>query len=98
MPKKKFRLYAKVSSNNPSAIRHVLTRIVGSKGKIASTEDGFEINAELQGENAKDLNRELLSEMRRIEKRTRLRAEWSDGNTTRKFFDYVPKGIRREND
>lgn len=98
MPKKKFRLYAKVSSNNPSAIRPVLTRIVGSKGKIASTEDGFEINAELQGENAKDLNRELLSEMRRIEKRTRLRAEWSYGNTTQKFFDYVPKGIRREND
>lgn len=98
MPKKKFRLYAKVSSNNPSAIRPVLTRILGSKGKIASTEDGFEINAELQGENVKDLNRELLSEMRRIEKRTRLRAEWSYGNTTRKFFDYVPKGIRREND
>jgi hypothetical protein len=33
----------------------------------------------------------LLSELRRVEKKTRLRAEWTSGNTTERFFDYVPK-------
>jgi hypothetical protein len=40
----------------------------------------------------KDLNRSFLSALRRVEKRTRLGADWtaSDG-TTQRFFDYVPK-------
>ena len=33
--------------------------------------------------------------MRRVEKRTILRAEWTWGGVTEKFFDYVPKGIKR---
>jgi hypothetical protein len=38
----------------------------------------------------------LLSELRRAEKRTRIRTEWVfSGNTVEKFFDYVPKGTRR---
>ena len=32
----------------------------------------------------------LLSALRRVEKRTRLRAEWTGGGTTYRFFDYVP--------
>ncbi len=95
MPKKKFVLSAKVSSNNPSAIKPVLESLIGNRGTIKSTDDGFEIQAELEGENARDLNRMLLSEMRKVEKRTRLRAEWSSGETVEKFFDYVPKGIRK---
>ena len=43
------------------------------------------------GENARELNRSLLSELRRGEKKTRLRAEWTSGNTTERFFDYVAK-------
>ncbi len=30
--------------------------------------------------------------MRRAEKRTRMRAEWTSGKTAERFFDYVPKG------
>ena len=94
MPETKFSLSAKISSDNPSAIKPILESVIGSKGTIKSIDDGFEIQVELEGESAKDLNRTLLSEMRRVEKRTRLRAEWSSGKTVQKFFDYVPKGTR----
>jgi hypothetical protein len=91
---KRFRLAARVSSDSPSAVKPVLERIVGGKGKIEPIEGGFEIVGEFQGENARDLNRALLSELRRAEKKTRLRAEWTSGKTAEKFFDYVPKGTR----
>lgn len=94
MALKKLRLSARVSSENLSGIRPVLKKIVGSKGTVRKSDDGFEIEAVLEGESAKDLNRRLLSEMRRVEKRTRLRAEWTYGTTTEKFFDYVSKGTR----
>ena len=54
--------------------------------------DGFEVETELTGESARDLNRRLLSEMRNAERRTRLRAEWTADGVTERFFDYVPKG------
>ncbi len=95
MPGKKFTLSAKVSSDNPSAIKPILERLIGTKGTLNHTSDGFEIFANLEGESAKDLNRMLLSEMRRAEKKTRLRAEWTYRDTVEKFFDYVPKGKRK---
>ena len=46
----------------------------------------------MEGDSAKELNRSLLSALRKAEKKTRLRAEWtSDNGTTQKFFDYVLK-------
>ena len=53
------------------------------------------MQAEKSGESAKELNRQLLSELRRAEKKTRLRAEWTSGSVTEKFFDYVPKGTKK---
>lgn len=97
MPKKKFSLSAKISSDNPSAIKPVLERLIGTNGKINSTSEGFEIVAEFEGESTKDLNRMLLSEVRRAEKKTRLRAEWTWRNTVEKYFDYVPKGKQKIN-
>jgi len=88
---KKFKLLAHVSSDNLVAIRPILERIVGSNGVIKSTANGFEISAELKGESARDLNRMLLSELRRTEKKTRLRAEWTLEGTIEKFFDYSHK-------
>lgn len=32
--------------------------------------------------------------MRRVEKRTRIRSEWTSEGVTERFFDYVPKGKR----
>ena len=92
-----FKLSARISSDNPSAVKPVLERLIGGKGKIKAVEDGFEVEADLEGETARDLNRMLLSEMRKAVKRTRIRAEWTSGNTIEKFFDYVPKGTRKVN-
>jgi hypothetical protein len=91
MVDKRFKLSARISSDNPVAIKPVLERIIGNKGTIKPMSEGFEVTAELDGESARDLNRMLLSEMRKVEKKTRIRAEWTLGNTTERFFDYVPK-------
>jgi len=95
MVTKRFKLSARISSDNPLAIKPALERIIGNEGTIKSTGEGFEVNAELDGESARDLNRMLLSEMRKVEKKTRIRAEWTLGNTIERFFDYVPKGTRK---
>ncbi len=95
MAEKRFKLSARVDSDNPSAVRPVLERLVASgKGTIQEDGDSLVVDAELQGEEAKELNRTLLSEMRRAEKKTRLRAEWTAEGVTARFFDYVPKGVR----
>jgi ribosomal protein L16/L10AE len=91
MVQKKFKLSAKVSSDNPPAIKPVLNRIFEGKGTVKEVASGFEIDAELEGESAVALNRTLLSELRRGEKKTRMRSQWISGNTTEKFFDYVLK-------
>ena len=95
MAQRRFRLRANVSSDNPSAIKPDLERLIGNKGTIRATEQGFEVEAELEGESAQDLNRMILSELRRAEKRTRIRAEWTSGGIIERFFDYVPKGTRK---
>ncbi len=95
MTTKRFELSATVSSDSPAAIRAPLERVLGPKAQIEPTDDGFEVKAEMSGESAKELNRQLLSELRRAEKKTRLRAEWTAGRMTEKFFDYVPKGIKK---
>lgn len=51
----------------------------------------FTVEAEMEGTSSKEMNRALLSALRRTEKRTRLRAEWTSGKITEKYFDYVLK-------
>lgn len=94
MTAKKFKLSASISSNNPSAIKPVLELNIGNQGTIRSTAEGFEVDAVLEGESAKDLNRMLLSAMRKVEKKTRIRAEYASKDTIEKFFDYVLKSTR----
>jgi hypothetical protein len=91
MVEKKYKLSAHVSSDDASAIKSVLERMVRSNGTVKQAADGFEVKAELKGESARDLNRMFLSELRRAEKKTRLRAEWTLEGTTEKFFDYAHK-------
>ncbi len=92
---KRFKLSATVSSDRPAVIRAPLEQVLGPKAQIEPTDDGFKVKAEMSGESAKELNRQLLSELRRAERKTRLRAEWTLGRVTEKFFDYVPKGIKK---
>jgi tetrahydromethanopterin S-methyltransferase subunit A len=94
MTRKTFALMARVSTENPHAIKRALQELV-STGSVTPTDEGFVVKATMQGEDARELNRTLLSALRRVERKTRLRAEWESGGTTERFFDYVPKGSRK---
>lgn len=87
-----FKLAAKISTDSPAAVRPVLQAFV-TQNHGALWEEGseFQIEAELPGEIAKELNRSLLSSLRRVEKRTRLRAQWTHGTEVEHFFDYALK-------
>ncbi len=93
MAEKHVKLTARVDSDSPHAIRPVIERMIASGNRSIET-DGtvLVVEAELVGTEARELNRTLLSEMRRAERRTRLRAEWTSEGVTERFFDYVPKG------
>ena len=91
MAKKSFSLVARISTDNPAVIAIVLGKAVPQGVFEETTDHEFLVKAEFMGENARELNRSLLSELRRVEKKTRLRAEWTSCNTTERFFDYVPK-------
>ena len=87
-----FRLNGEVSSESLSAIQPLLTQVTG--GQVTATGAGLHVEGAMEGTDARDVNRRLLSALRRIEKRTRLRAEWTAGGTTYRFFDYVLKSER----
>jgi len=95
VPEKKFKLFAQISSANPSSVKPVLERFIGKEGLIKPITDGFEVNAEFKGESARDLNRMLLTEIRKVEKKTRLRAQWTCNDTVEKFFDYSLKQTKK---
>jgi hypothetical protein len=87
-----YRLNGDVSSENLSAIQPLLIRLTG--GRVTPTPEGLHVDGSMEGTDARDVNRRLLSALRRVERRTRLRAEWTAGGTTYRFFDYVPKAER----
>ena len=92
MPDVAFHLVAEVSSQSPEAIESLLIDLVD--GSVTPTKDGFHVEGWMRGPDARELNRFLLSALRRVERRTRLRAEWTGEGETHRFFDYVPKGTR----
>lgn len=97
MSLKRISLKARVSSSNLEAVKRVLENVTPN---CRITVDGDELTVEgmLSGINAKELNRSLLSAMRRIEKRTKLRSEWTfEDGTTERYFDYVLKKTTRGN-
>lgn len=98
MSEKRFKLSARISSANLPAIRPVLERIIGHLGSIKLTNEGFEVDAEFKGENARDLNRMILTELRRVEKKTRIRSEWTSEDMVENFFDYSLKQTKKVNE
>jgi hypothetical protein len=87
---KEYRLKARVRSANPSAIGELLGKLLGD-GSVRHADDEFLIEATMHGVSAKDLNRSLLSALRKVERRTTLRAEWTASGITERYFDYVLK-------
>jgi hypothetical protein len=86
----KLNLKAQVSRSDAQTIRHALDQLA-AKGFVKKDGDEFVVEAEMEGASAKELNRTLLSALRKVEKRTTLRAEWTSGDTTERYFDYVSK-------
>ena len=80
MAKKAYELTANMSTENPQAIRRVPEGLI-EKGSVTPTDEGFQVKAKMVGESARDLNRTLLSAPRKVEKKTRLQAEWSFGKS-----------------
>ena len=90
----KFHLSARVSSDRPEAIEPVLRQRIPS-GTVRREGTEFVVDSSWEGASTKELNRTLLSELRRAEKRTRLRAEWtSPDGTIERYFDYVRTQVR----
>ncbi len=86
----KLKLKARVNRSDARTIRHALEQL-SAQGSVRRDGDEFVVEAEMEGASAKELNRTLLSALRKVEKRTTLRAEWASGDTTERFFDYVIK-------
>jgi hypothetical protein len=85
-----FTLKARVNRSDLQTIRQALDQLA-AKGSVRKEGDEFIVEAEMEGVSAKELNRTLLSALRKVEKRTTLRAEWTSGGTTERYFDYVLK-------
>ena len=93
MQMEKFKLIAEISTDNPKKIEPILLDLIGVDG-ILRIPNGFKITKTFAGQSARELNRSLLSNLRRVVKKTTMRSEWTHGKSVERFFDYVPKGIR----
>lgn len=89
-----FSVEARISSANLADVEPAVRRIIGSAGTVTRTGGDLIVRGRLEGLSARDLNRSLLSELRSIERRTRIRSEWIGEGGRERFFDYVPKGKR----
>jgi hypothetical protein len=85
-----FKLKARVNRSDARTIWQALDQLA-ARGSVKKEGDEFLVEAEMEGATAKELNRTLLSALRKVEKRTTLRAEWTSGDTTERYFDYVLK-------
>lgn len=85
-----FKLHARINRSDAETIRQALDQLA-TNGSVRKEGEEFIVEAQMEGASAKELNRTLLSALRKEEKRTTLRAEWTSGETTERFFDYVLK-------
>jgi hypothetical protein len=72
-----FRLNGDVSSQNLTAIGPLLAQLLD--GQVTPTPDGLHIDGAMEGDDARDVNRRLLSALRRCERThmTRSGRVWS---------------------
>jgi hypothetical protein len=79
----KLKLKARINRSDARTIQQVLDQLA-AKGSVKKDGDEFVVEAEMEGASARELNRTFLSILRKVEKRTTLRAEWTSD-------DYVLK-------
>ena len=86
-----FNLKARINRSAARTIRQALNQLA-AKGSVGKDGDEFVVEAEMEGASARDLNRTFLSALRKVAKKTTLRAEWtSNDGTSERFFDYALK-------
>jgi len=86
------KLKAIVRRAEAGTIRRALEQL-SAISSVSKVGDEIVVEAEMAGASARELNRAFLSALRKVEKSTTLRAEWtSDDGTVEKFFDYALKG------
>jgi len=86
-----FKLKARVNRSDARTIRHALEQL-SAKGSVKKAGDEYVVEAQMEGDSARELNRTFLSALRKVEKRTTLRAEWTSGDgSSERFFDYALK-------
>jgi len=86
-----FKLTARINRSDARTIQQALNQLA-AKGSVIKEGEEFIVEAEMEGASARDLNRTFLSALRKVEKKTTLRAEWTSGDgATERFFDYVLK-------
>lgn len=98
MVRRQYVLAARVDTDAPESVLPVLKSLLPDGTVETGSRAGeFQIRARMRGEDAKVLNRELLSALRRAEKKTTLRAEWkAEDGTVSRYFDYVLKRTWKE--
>jgi hypothetical protein len=71
-----FKLKARVNRSDARTIRQALEQL-STKGSVRKAGDEYVVEAAMGGASARELNRTFLSALRKVEKRTTLRAEWT---------------------
>ncbi len=84
---------ADIGTKEPERLEPILVNFLGVDG-ILRTDYGFRVRSTVEGPNARELNRKLLSLLRRAEQNATLEAEWTYNGTTERFVDYEPSGCR----
>lgn len=92
-PMTQFSVIADVSSDDLAAVRPVLHQVIQG-AVVTDAQDSLHVQGVMEGADARSVNRTLLSALRRAERKTRLRAEWTAEGQIHRFFDYVPKSTR----
>jgi hypothetical protein len=93
MGERLFTLAARIRTTDPAALGAALTTLL-PHGVVTPTAEGWRVEAALEGTSARDLNRMLLSALRRIDRRATLHAAWTSEGTTEHFFGYTARGTR----
>ncbi len=91
MDERQFALVARIRTTDRVGIQVVLAKLL-PHGIITPTDEGFRVEAVLEGTSTRDLNRMLLSALRRIDRRATLHAAWTTEGISERFFDYTARG------
>ena len=84
-----FKVKARIRGSDAQTIQNALG-VLAAKGSVTKASEDFIVHAEMEGPSARELNRTLLSALRKVQMEVKLRAEWvSSDKTAETFFDYT---------